>query len=89
MTAKIVFKIGKYLENASYKKGMISILEGVGDDCKTVDAVFLFYDHLGMSMDNLTKEEFIKYVEDVCSKVDLMPDEAKADILQDWLKSYN
>lgn len=89
MTAKIVFKIGKYLESASYKQGMLAILEGVGDDCKTIDAVFLFYDHLGMSVDNLTKEEFIKYLEDVCTKVDAMPDEAKADILQDWLKSDN
>jgi hypothetical protein len=85
MTAKICFKLGKYLNNSSYKESIFAVIVSV-PEIQTIDLIILFSNHLGIKKENITIDEMKREVEKACEEADEYPDEIKKLILDNYLE---
>ena len=85
MTAHICFKIGKYLGEHGYGKGIISVMEAV-PEIEKVNLTIIVTDNLGIKKDGLTIAEAKEEIEKACIKADGMPDDLKAHCIVDYMK---
>ena len=86
LNAELCFKIGKYLNNKGYKSAIISIMNALPPE-EIYDLTLLFWDNKGIEFENLSKEDTIREIEDVCIGVDMMNDDAKNYIRETYLES--
>jgi hypothetical protein len=86
MTAKLCFKIGKYLNNTGYKMGIFTILESV-PEIESVDLTILIDNNLGLKKDGITIAEARAEIEKACRLADEFPDAIKNFILEKYLEA--
>lgn len=86
MTAQLCFKLGKYLNNTEYKRGIITIMESVPEITK-VNLTILMINNLGIKKDGLTIDEARKEIEKACRLADEFPDEIKKITRESYLEA--
>lgn len=86
LNAELCFKIGKYLNNEGYKSAIISIINALPPD-QLYDLTLLFWDNKGIEFENLTKEDTIREINNVCIGVDTMNDDTKKSIWENYLEA--
>ena len=86
LNAELCFKIGKYLNNKGYKSAVISIMNALPPE-EIYDLTLLFWDNKGIEFENLSKEDTIREINNVCLAVDTMNDDTKKSIWENYLEA--
>ena len=86
LNAELCFKIGKYLNNKGYKSAIISIMNALPPE-EIYDLTLLFWDNKGIEFENLSKEDTIREINNVCLAVDTMNDDTKKSIWENYLEA--
>ena len=86
MTAQLCFKLGKYLNNTEYKRGIFTILDSV-PEVTEVNLTILMSNNLGIKKDAMTIEDVKREIDKACRLADDFPDEMKNFILENYLEA--
>ena len=86
MSAKMCFKIGKYLlERGEYKNAMIRLAFSNMKPEDTVTLIVSFGKSGLYDKENMKFVDIIREINDACTKADSLPDEIKNMLVQDFI----
>ena len=86
MTAKICYKLGKYLENPLYTESLFTVMDSISE-INIIDLTILFIDNLGVEKKGLTPDDAKMEIEKWNKDVDNMNDNIKVYLREKYLES--
>jgi hypothetical protein len=84
MTAKVYFKLGKYLTQPEYRDSLFSVMESI-HEIEVVNLIILLYDDFCVKKDGLSIIEAKVEIEQACMIADKVDDDTKKQLMNAYL----